>query len=217
MSSYCWKPVIPTKTSKIWQKKRNFQPFSYAIELCHYAPSITRVTMFPFYIISILNDNTDILISFFVYLSLSLSLSHTHMRKYISISTHLCCRLLLSALSLTNHISSGLSLSLTHINLSSSPSSFFVNILDLVLGLPVNLAYVEDETEAFMLSMAAQKFMDVMVVEDHHTALRIYRKGVKALGLNMCGNASNAANRSRLPSLNGVAGNPRYMVRIKIF
>ena len=87
----------------------------------------------------------------------------------------------------------------------------------MVLGLPVNLAYVEDDTEAFMLSMAAQKFMDVMVVEDHHTALRIYRKGVKALGLNMCGNASNAANRSRLPSLNGVAGNPRYMVRIKIF
>jgi hypothetical protein len=50
-------------------------------------------------------------------------------------------------------------------------------------GFPVDLAYVEDENIARLLSTEAQYFMDTMVVRDTNTSLQLFSKNQKSLAL----------------------------------
>ena len=79
---------------------------------------------------------------------------------------------------------------------------------------------MEEYNEAFVLSMAAQKFMDTVVVRDHESSTILYRdRRVKCLSLDRIvkfrGRSEHDIERGRLPlpSLEGVEGNPRYMVK----
>ena len=92
-----------------------------------------------------------------------------------------------------------------------------------VIGLPIDLAYVEDANLAFMLSWAADYFMDVMVVHDTNTAKTLLSRKLKALALDqvrtfrvdrMPRNATQMAScQLPLPAIGTTRGNPRYMVR----
>ena len=94
--------------------------------------------------------------------------------------------------------------------LSNYPPASLVGDIEGRLGLVTDLAYVSDLHAAQVLSWATGKYMDAVVVRSARCAATLYDRKVKSWALE---DISQEKKTTQRPSLTGIPGNPKYLVR----